>query len=64
MICYRDMTFCPFFGDCKKADVCSRPLTADVVISAQRFGVPISQFAEKPQCHEPVEDQKHSDAGE
>lgn len=62
MICYRDMTFCPFFGDCAKADTCHRPLTAEVVIAAERTGLPIAQFIEKPECHEPTENQIDGDA--
>ncbi len=48
---YRDMTFCPFFGDCTKRDTCHRPLTAKVIIAAQASGSPISQYAEKPERH-------------
>lgn len=51
MMCYRDMTFCPFFGDCTKRDTCHRPLTAEVIIAAQASGLPVSQYAEKPECH-------------
>jgi len=53
MNCYRDMTFCPFFGDCAKRDTCHRPLTAEVIIAARALGDPISQFADKPDCHTP-----------
>jgi hypothetical protein len=54
MMCYKDMTFCPFFGNCAKRDTCHRPLTTEVVIAAEKLGLPVSQFAEKPECH--VED--------
>ena len=51
MMCYKDMTFCPFFGDCAKRDTCHRPLTAEVIIAAQAGDRLISQFAAKPECH-------------
>lgn len=38
-------------GDCTKRDTCHRPLTAEVIIAAQASGSPISQYAEKPECH-------------
>lgn len=52
MMCYRDMTFCPFFRDCKHRDECPRPLTAEVRIAAEKHGMPISQYIDKPDCHE------------
>ena len=64
MFCYLDMTFCPFFGDCAKADVCHRPLTADVIIAAELHGPPIARFIEKPDCHEPLTDPIDGDAGQ
>lgn len=54
MICYRDMTFCPFFRDCNKANECHRPLTEEVKLDAQAKGLPIAQFSAKPSCHEPL----------
>lgn len=51
MICFSDMTFCPFYKDCAKAWNCHRPLTEKVEQAAQRAGLPISAFAEKPDCH-------------
>lgn len=51
MICYRDMCFCPFWEDCANAADCHRPLTEDVRLEAQAFGLPIDQFVDKPPCH-------------
>lgn len=59
MLCYRDMTFCPFSYDCALAENCSRPLTADVIRRAKEWwggdDPPIAQFPEQPSCHEPIE---------
>lgn len=52
MICYRDMTFCPYHEDCAEAKNCSRPLTEDVRERADRIGLPIAQFQVKPGCWE------------
>ena len=62
MLCYGDMTFCPFFGDCAKAEICCRPLTADVAIAAEHFGLPVARFIDKPECHEPTKDPIDGDA--
>lgn len=51
MICYKDMTFCSFYADCKKAYDCNRPITPHVEEAARSMGLPIAQFAEKPDCH-------------
>ena len=50
MISYRDMTFCPFYKDCKSADMCSRPLTPKIRDDAKKFGLPLSMYASKPEC--------------
>lgn len=60
MICYRDMTFCPFHEECGIGDACMRALTDEVIADAQKWwswfngsqtdGVPICQYAEKPNC--------------
>jgi hypothetical protein len=49
-LCYRDMTFCPYWRDCADAAECHRPLTDEVAEAAKRFGLPISQFSQKPPC--------------
>lgn len=50
MIGYKDMTFCPFWKDCKSAHMCGRPLTEEVKKAADKFGLPISMFAARPSC--------------
>lgn len=52
MICYRDMTFCPFYIDCAHAAACERALSPDIVLAAAEFDLPIAQYSEKPHCHE------------
>lgn len=46
---YRDMTFCGF-TDCKNFNTCSRRLTDAVEKAAELLRLPISQFAEQPEC--------------
>lgn len=58
MICYKDMTFCPFanckhFGDTKEdPDNCFRSLTKRIRREAKKNNLPICQFTEKPGCYE------------
>jgi len=49
MLCYKDMTFCSYYKECKDKD-CIRALTPEVEESARKFGLPISHFAERPDC--------------
>lgn len=62
MICYKDMTFCPFWRDCADAADCHRPLTDEVRAAAAKWwpggNAPIAQFVEKPSCHKGIEDAK------
>lgn len=57
MICFRDMTFCDYWRDCKHAPDCHRPLTDEVLYAARAWwgkdGAPIAVFTTKPKCHEP-----------
>jgi hypothetical protein len=55
MSVHLDMTFCPFWEDCKKASICHRPLTDEVFFAAAANDRPISRFADKPPCHEKTE---------
>ncbi len=54
MICYKDMTFCPFHETC--ADPCSRALTDEVRAAAERWWgkpeAPIAVFTDIPKCHD------------
>ena len=56
MIGYRDMTFCTFHSSCTKGNSCHRAFTAEVAAGAVKWwgsiGAPVSQFSEKPSCHE------------
>ena len=49
MLCYRDRTYCGF-ADCADFDKCSRRLTESVKQAAELLRLPISQFAEQPEC--------------
>ena len=54
MMCYRDMTFCTFWEDCKNVKDCNRPLTQKVLDAAEEWmeNPPICKFSAKPECHE------------
>lgn len=52
MICYRDMTFCPFYINCAHAAACERALSPDIVLAAAEFDLPIAQYSEEPYCYE------------
>lgn len=52
MICYRDMTFCPYWEECVNAADCERALTNEVWREAFEAGVGVAQFTEKPECFE------------
>lgn len=56
MMCFKDMTFCPFWRDCANAEGCDRKLTPQVYEAAERWWggpeAPICEFVEKPDCHE------------
>ena len=61
MMCYRDMTFCPFHEDCKAGTTCFRSLTKEVEQGAERwFGpdAPISVFTGKPKCFDQKDTEK------
>ena len=56
MICYRDMTFCSHYEDCKDAAQCNRPLTLAVRESAAAWwtgegDAPICTYTYQPDCH-------------
>ena len=50
MIGYKDMTFCPFFKDCKEGKTCPRAMTEQIVSDANDFGMGIMQYMDKPFC--------------
>ena len=58
MMCFRDMTFCGFYKECKDGEECHRALTEEVEYAAKRTGLWISQFADKPaECFAEKEEQ-------
>lgn len=50
MLCYKDMTFCPYWRECANGKTCIRAITDAVVADAARIGLGICQFTEKPEC--------------
>lgn len=54
MMCYKDMTFCPYYTICTKGDTCFRACTPEVEDRAEEFKLPICMFMEEPECFEPV----------
>ena len=56
MICYRDMTFCPYHETCTKGHDCARALTVEVVQASAISLMPVAKFAEKPDCFEQMEE--------
>lgn len=53
MICYKDMTFCPF-KSCKYFKECpyNRALTKMIEKKAKSTNLPISVYVEEPECYE------------
>jgi len=56
MMCYRDRTYCQFWGDCKNGGECSRALTSEVKQDAIKWwgnnDAPIATYVDKPKCFE------------
>ena len=54
MICYKDITFCSFYKECKDGDKCKKALTPKIVEDAKKWwgssGAPISLYINKPDC--------------
>ena len=53
MICYKDMTFCPFWAECLEMD-CPRALTCEEKDKAKETGLPICQYTNKPECFKEI----------
>ena len=53
MMCYKDMTFCPFHEECAEKP-CPRALTEEVIKDAEKWwgkeNPPICMYAKKPEC--------------
>lgn len=50
MYCYKDRTFCTYYKECEDGDKCGRALSDEDINIAYREKMPISTFAEKPDC--------------
>lgn len=52
MICYKDMTFCNYYKDCRMGNKCHRACTEEVLEAADKWwgkpGAPVCVFAKKP----------------
>jgi len=55
VLSYRDTTFCSFHDTCKDGEGCTRALTDEVKAGADKIGLPICQWAEKPKCYKEAE---------
>ena len=53
MLVYKDQTFCGFWNECKEGKGCYRALTEKIKEGAKNWGLPISEFADKPKCFKP-----------
>lgn len=51
MICYKDMTFCQFYENCKNGEKCFRALKDEVKKDAEKLGLLISRFTDLPGCY-------------
>jgi len=50
MMCYKDITFCPYYMECGKGIACVRALTPAIISQANKAQLYISQYASKPKC--------------
>jgi hypothetical protein len=66
MLCYKDITFCRYYQNCKKGKDCFRALTSEVKEKAQKWWslengeAPICEFAEEPECYELIGDKNET----
>jgi len=58
MKCYKDRTYCGFSLICKTGCTCDRSLTQDIIDKAAKEKIPVSQFAEYPECFVPFFEQE------
>jgi hypothetical protein len=54
MMCYRDMTFCPFWQECIRGHNCERALTKTVEHRAALAKLEICRWTEKPECFKEI----------
>jgi len=52
MLCYKDMTFCTFWKECKDNKKCGRALTDKIKEDAEKWmkNAPICAYVDKPDC--------------
>lgn len=50
MICYKDMTFCGFWKECKGGQSCERALKDTVLIEARKLNLLVARFMIYPNC--------------
>lgn len=50
MMCYRDITFCSFYLECREQATCVIALTPDVKRKAREAGLLISGYVDIPNC--------------
>jgi len=55
---YMDKTFCAFYTECwhcvDDPEGCSRALTPQIILAADKCGLPICQFTSKPGCFKEI----------
>lgn len=56
-MCYRDRTYCDF-DMCANFQKCDRSLTKAVEKNAERIGLPICKFMDKPECYKNEKENK------
>jgi len=67
MMCYKDITFCPFYGECAVGSTCRVALTPKVEEDAKKWwgddNPPISIYLDKPECFKKIEDDTERNIG-
>jgi hypothetical protein len=57
MVCYRDMTFCPFYKECNKGNECDIAYTDEVKAGANKWwgedNAPVALHRAEPVCFYP-----------
>ena len=49
-MCYKDMTFCKFYENCKDKETCERVLTNKDKSIILTYEIPVCYFMERPEC--------------
>lgn len=56
MMCYKDKTFCGFWGECLDGIKCHRALTNIVLAEAKARCLDICQYVDKPKCYREIKE--------